>query len=349
MADMNGMRLTLISDPTNEFPDNTNVAFKVRLSQPLILPGDGWETALVSLSTSNIHVGEESFDMAPDDNLCMVRFQTVNTRTNNATEESVRIRASQVLNNDLHLNTGLQMWQRIAFLVTRFENDRVQRSMEQAPHDTYRCYEDMSVTLDVQEQENRVRLVGHSTRSRNTQFSLHVNFAKKCGFLTEDPMIGYRLGPNAFVRPILSDDNGRSYRESHATELVRPGFDGGYDDWGVVGDYMTFTQFKDWYFTGIDETFTSVTTAPARSLLVYSDLVQSSYMGNQKHPLLREIFLPQEIHERQLTEPLHYQWMPLRNNSVEVVQIEIGRLDGELARLPRGKTLASVCIRRQKR
>ena len=349
MADMNGMRLTLISDPTNEFPDNTNVDFKVRLSEPLILPGDGWETALVSLSTSNIHVGEESFDMAPDDILCNVKFQTVNTTTSNATEESVRIRASQVLSSDLHLNTGLQMWQRIAFLVTRFENDRIQRAMEQAPHDTYRCYEDMSVTLDVQEPENRVRLVGHSTQNRNTQFSLHVNFAKKCGFLTEDPLVGYRLGPNAFVRPILSDDRGRSYRESHATELDGPGFAGGYDDWQVVGDFMTFTQFKDWYFTGIDETFTGVTTAPARSLLVYSDLVQSSYMGNQKHPLLREIFLPQEIHERQLTEPLHYQWMPLRNNNVEVVHVEIGTLNGGLAMLPKGKTLVSVRIRRQRR
>ncbi len=343
---MNGMRLTLISDPTDEFRDNTNVDFKVRLTQPLILPGDGWETALVSLSSSNIHVGEESFDMRPEDLLCTIKFQTVNMVTGNVTEESLAIRASQVLNSDLNSTTGLQMWQRIAFLVTRAENDRLQDAMELTPHDPYRCYEDMSVTLDVQEAENRVRLVGFKSRYRNTQFALHVNFAKKCGFLTHDPQIGYRLGPNAFARPILSDDNGRAFRESHATEL---GGTSGYEDWQIFGDFIIFSQYKDWYFTGIDETFASVTTAPARSLLVYSDLVQSSYMGNQKHPLLREIFIPRATHERQLTEPLHYQWLPLRNNSVEVVHIEIGKLDGSLATLPKGKTLVSVCIRRQNR
>ena len=33
-------RLTLISDPTDEFPKNANNSFKVRLPERLILPGD---------------------------------------------------------------------------------------------------------------------------------------------------------------------------------------------------------------------------------------------------------------------------------------------------------------------
>ena len=34
-------RLTLISDPTNEFPNNANNSFKVRLPERLSLPGEG--------------------------------------------------------------------------------------------------------------------------------------------------------------------------------------------------------------------------------------------------------------------------------------------------------------------
>ena len=43
-------RLTLISDPTDEFPKNVNNSFKVRLPERLNLPGEGWHTSLMSLT-----------------------------------------------------------------------------------------------------------------------------------------------------------------------------------------------------------------------------------------------------------------------------------------------------------
>ena len=42
-------RLTFISDPTNEFPNNANTKFKVRLPIPLHLEGQ-WDASLWSLS-----------------------------------------------------------------------------------------------------------------------------------------------------------------------------------------------------------------------------------------------------------------------------------------------------------
>ena len=42
-------RFTFISDPTHEFPNNTNQKFKVRLPLPLQLEGQ-WEASLWSLS-----------------------------------------------------------------------------------------------------------------------------------------------------------------------------------------------------------------------------------------------------------------------------------------------------------
>ena len=52
------MRMTLISDTTQEFPDNTNVDFKVRLAEPIHLKGEErWQAALVSMSTQNRPIG----------------------------------------------------------------------------------------------------------------------------------------------------------------------------------------------------------------------------------------------------------------------------------------------------
>ena len=43
-------RLTLISDPTDEFPNNANNSFKVRLPERMSLPGTGWHASLMSLT-----------------------------------------------------------------------------------------------------------------------------------------------------------------------------------------------------------------------------------------------------------------------------------------------------------
>ena len=47
------LRLTLISDPTDEFPRNTNTSFKVRIPDGLRLDGQGWQIALLSLTLPN--------------------------------------------------------------------------------------------------------------------------------------------------------------------------------------------------------------------------------------------------------------------------------------------------------
>ena len=46
-------RLTLISDATDEFPNNTNNSYRVRIPDGLRLDGSGWHIALLSLTLPN--------------------------------------------------------------------------------------------------------------------------------------------------------------------------------------------------------------------------------------------------------------------------------------------------------
>ena len=46
-------RLTLISDATNEFPNNKNNSFRMRIPNGLHLQGEGWHVALLSLTLPN--------------------------------------------------------------------------------------------------------------------------------------------------------------------------------------------------------------------------------------------------------------------------------------------------------
>ena len=65
-------RLTLISDPTDEFPKNANKSFKVRLPERLTLPDEGWHASLMSLTVPD--QGKSSAVIATDAHTQVVKF-----------------------------------------------------------------------------------------------------------------------------------------------------------------------------------------------------------------------------------------------------------------------------------
>ena len=65
-------RLTLISDPTDEFPNNANNSFKVRLPERLNLPGEGWHASLLSLTVPD--QGQSNAIIAADPHTKVVRY-----------------------------------------------------------------------------------------------------------------------------------------------------------------------------------------------------------------------------------------------------------------------------------
>ena len=80
--------------------------------------------------------------------------------------------------------------------------------------------------------------------------------------------------------------------------------------------------------------------------MVYCDVVESSLVGNQKHALLRKLMLKDSGGQRQFVEPLHYQWLSVRNNVIEVVHVQVADADGKLLALPSGKTMVTVTLKR---
>ena len=66
-------RLTLISDPTDEFPNNANNSFKVRLPERLSLPGEGWHASLMSLTVPD--QGQSNAIIAADPHTKVIRYK----------------------------------------------------------------------------------------------------------------------------------------------------------------------------------------------------------------------------------------------------------------------------------
>ena len=76
MSIMNSIqRITLITDPTDEFPNNANNSFEVRLPTQLSVQGEGWHAALMSLTVPD--QGQSNAVVAVDPHTKVIQFKFV--------------------------------------------------------------------------------------------------------------------------------------------------------------------------------------------------------------------------------------------------------------------------------
>ena len=101
-----------------------------------------------------------------------------------------------------------------------------------------------------------------------------------------------------------------------------------------LGLFVHLARRVQWRFINLNTTFNSLVGPPKQTLLIYSDMVESIVVGAQKHPLLRKV------------QPFHHEWIKLRSNRLEVIEVEIATPDGPLSILPPGKTIVTLEFRR---
>ena len=82
-------------------------------------------------------------------------------------------------------------------------------------------------------------------------------------------------------------------------------------------------------------------------VMVYTDLVQSTVVGNGKFPLLRKLSVDRQGRGRVTVEPYHREWVPLQTNWIEIVEFQLSTPGGELTHLSPGKTLVTVGLRQR--
>ena len=119
-------RLTLISDPTDEFPNNANNSFKVRLPERLSLPGKGWHASLLSLTVPD--QGQSNAIIAADPHTKVVRYvypqltrkwtDTGDPSTSGYLSIEVpkvtgMVELEDVMNPSQIVSTGSQFWKRV--------------------------------------------------------------------------------------------------------------------------------------------------------------------------------------------------------------------------------------------
>ena len=362
---MNEIRITLISDAVSEFPDNTNTNFKVRLQEPIRLhPEQQWQAAMVSLSTPNRPVTlMKNLGLKDQDTLFVYGVRVLNEKFGVSDAKHIDEGAHETVSvggvfggvNPDNL-TGVEFWSRIALTCKHYQTWEMIRNARRNAH-WNKVFDEESTIVDVDPLAQTARVRGTDNSLSPATFGLNLTVAKYFELVRETSPGVYNLGRNAFYEGVNTYEGGRAqHRVKWPIESDMMTFDNAMvvKKWQPTGEEMVyFSRHFNWWFnelnTAADNTSASSAddkTTSTRLALVYCDLVQSSLVGNQKHQLLRELTLKDSGGSRRSVEPLHYQWLPLRNNVIDVVHVQLSDADGKFLAMPRGKTMLTVTLKR---
>ena len=116
---------------------------------------------------------------------------------------------------------------------------------------------------------------------------------------------------------------------------------------GIQTGMVYLSPYYTWRFINFKARFQTIMGSPSRTLLVYSDVVESSKVGDQVVDLLREVEYKREDKATVYFEPKHIQYLPVRNEYIEIIQTQVSETNGNLANLKGGHTLLTLHFKKQ--
>ena len=111
-------------------------------------------------------------------------------------------------------------------------------------------------------------------------------------------------------------------------------------------EYIRFSGRVEWQFINLHQTYVDIHRHRGQAVMVYTNLQQSTIVGNTKSQLLRELVVDQGGEDgHSYSEPKHLQWIPVATHSTDIVEVQIADVNGKLLTLPEGKSLVTVALK----
>ena len=370
-------RLTFISDPTNEFPHNANNKFKIRLPIPLRLEGQ-WDASLWSLSVPDDPLPNKTLFADPVATILDFRFTMYRLSGYSSAHKQYQsitlipktstLRLDEVMNDATPAQTGVEFWQNCVrqidetvikeLLEAQNDNTVLPVAIPNAWKPTFKWDGEELVLEAVSEDSvvtDGVVPVPYSWMAMSESLALSFGFLRYSKLFKRN-----LLGDNVSGYYPLYEEKGTKIADSILTAdpalkgptraaQLTPDVDytapktAGYK---LDNGKVYFSRALEWRFRRLNESFDKLHNRK-EVVMVYTDLVQSTVVGNGKFPLLRKLSVDRKGSGRVTVEPYHREWVPLQTNWIEMVEIQLSTPGGELTHLSPGKTLVTVGLRQR--
>ena len=374
------LRLTVVSDPTKEFPHNQNNRFKVRLPRPLTLPKGSWAMSLWSLS-----VPDEALDQPLGQDMdYLYMFGGIKARLWNIRHGKYRSHTANTwIYRTLRLQeafqtkpkTGVDLWKRVHQIIQEQRTQGLQADKKtsrwhvQQPDVWYPTFrwegEDWIMEAN--------RSVSYNPSSQKSQFLIPLKIAQAFGFMTYDPVakewkIGPNLVPSYPTYEYQADDVSSSLAQTYPlrgpTQRALLTYDVDKDfpkvDWFRTPAYYDYlrddlqvptvdlSSALEWRFIHLNRSYERFSNR-MDTVMIYTNAVQSTVVNQGQFPLLRSLQVNRRGQGRVTVEPYHREWIPLNGTTLETLEFQLATPSGPLTDLSPGQTILTIGLKPIKR
>ena len=347
---MSDFYLTLPSHSSkNEFPSNTSNHFKIRLPNPIRLEGNGWKVGLTAIT-----LPDPTSQLPPLLKGNEAMFYAAWYALSPNPKDQLAVYGKLFEPNDIRLE-DLETLTGVGFMRTVksfYDKQRVTIVLESGykfvEDDGKKTYVDFKWEReDFVIDTSKVNLKKSPGTTVSTdyrpKFYLHKEFALEMGWFVEKGGNTVGLGPNLAIEihddvmpvPVDTDEINEYYW------IVRMGTSSSSDS-SQKAEYIQLTMTCNWRFINLNVAFKNVTGTTKRSLFIYSDVGGSGVVGNQVTDLLREVNYKREGTGSQYFEPLHIQYIDVRKEMLDIVEVQVAETTGELVKFGVGNTIATL-------
>ena len=375
---MDDVRLTVVSDPTQEFPHNQNNRFKVRLPRTLTLPEGPWAMSLWSLSVPDEAV-EQKLGQGKDP---VCRFSDILVRLWNIQGGKY----TDVGGEDSWLNytltltdvfatrpkTGVEFWTRVHQRIqeTRTRKLETQLEKEHVADPTLRVQQPRAYIPTFRWEGDDWILeankgVPYDDKTQGLPFSLPLKIAQAFGFMKQDPVTQkWSLGPNLVLSYPTYDQLPENVSDSLAQTLQGPTvflphkWDTFYKttwEWYRVYyrhpteiDRVALSNGLEWRFIHLNRSYERLSNQ-LDTVMIYTDAVQSNTVNHRQFPLLRSLQVNRRGQGRVTVEPVHREWIPLNGQTLDTLEFQLATPSGPLTDLSPGQTILTIGLKPIKR
>ena len=338
-------------------PTNSNTAYKIRLPHRILLKDDDWEVAMVSISfpvrDHHKHYMLSSFPRGTIVAKIAAQSTFQSKREGTTTygvEANVRIEDVKDPNTVTDVNPikgGLSFTRHLVFAMQKAIDRKVIQTIKVDAYLTDGGYWDAGRRLRGLQTftftpDGSLTVSGDQTvNSPDVYFALHASLAEHMGLIAP----GTAHVTNLEGRHIRAVSRGHANLPWKTEGVLNPFREVEYVD---ATAYILYRNQVEWHIIGLnDGWFEHVFNTKLHVLRILSNVCDSSVVGDVRTNVLAEALVnTAEKTGQDYYEPVHPRYVPVRQKELEIIEIRLDDLRGQLVNLGVGITSVVLHFKR---